>query len=335
MTKPIGNIRVGAPASIYGSQSVSEPILRWVDDPVAFVQRRQELSATPQPNNPILTRAQDAHVSDGGSKVGTAVAGGAATLTALLGSTGCGTEGTLAVTAIALAWGLLTVGAWGGILLGLNKIAGMLAGEAVGSDNVGKFIKKGDWQSIEKALLDEYGDPKELTKIQGAVLKASDKIPPYMQPWMYKAVAVANGDSDHVAAALDGLLASDLGKDMILHTLMNIVQAYLKKPNKDAEASTFVARAVVNFEWQYPGHVRDTLLANAVALSHYWQDSVILIGTLATRVRIGNTMTNAYLIGALRHLRDKPFCNEVFHRHLPPFLVGVDGVKPYWEKNGQ
>jgi hypothetical protein len=327
MTKPTWNIRFDAPASVAASPAVSTPVQHLPgDDNTAFVSESHQLPGMLEPNNPVLTRTNE---SSGRSLPGAAVTGGAV-LTSLLSALGCTGQGDVAIAAIGLGWGLATVAAWGGILLGLNKLAGWLEGEPVGADNIKKFIKKGDWNVIEKALLDEGREPKELAGMQEAVLEASDRIPHYMLPWMYKAVALANDDAAHVAKALDGLLASNIEKSLVLHALTGIVQARMRKPNE--EIDTFVARAVMNFEWRHPGYVRDTLLANAVALSHYWRDSLILIGTLSTRIKIGHTSSNAYLIGALKHLRDKPFADDVFQHYLPPFLVDIDGVQPYWDK---
>ena len=327
MIKPTAKMPFDAAASNFGSPLASTPVHLQRDD-AAMERGDQRLPEITEASNSLLIRTDASERRGYRPSVATVVTGGAAVLASTMSSLGCAGQGDIAIGAIVLGWGLATVGAWGGILLGLNWVAGWIEDHRVTPAGIQERIDEGEWYRIENALLDVNRDPKDIASMQATLLESSEKIPLEWQTSIYKAIAIANGDPELAIKGIDHLLDAAVARGYILNALMGIVEAYEQKPHE--YIGICVARALINFEWRHKGGIPDHLFARAVALTQYWEDVVIIIGILATRIKLGHVQTNAHLYSAIQHLLKKPFGLEVYHNQLPPFLVDIDGIDPYW-----
>lgn len=320
MTKCTNNIRFDAAASVPAALPASSPIQDLPDETVAEVHQDKQLARMAEPNNPVLTRS---YTEVRRSLPGAAVTG-SAILTSILGTLGCTGRDDVAVAAIGLGWGLATVGVWGGILLGLNWLAGWHERRSVSHENMQKHIKRGNWQLIENALLDEGRIPPDIAGMQLAVLESRSKIPIFWQAHIYKAIAIANGDPQLSARAIECLLRSPISSETVFNMLRSILYVYEKKPHKFV--GTHVAKAIIKFEMEHHRSIPDFMLARAVELTEDSKDIVYLFGILSTRIRLGISDTNIPLMWAIRSLLQKPIGFEMYQNELLPFLVDIDGV---------
>jgi hypothetical protein len=357
MPKSTTNIHFDAVVSIPRSSPVSLPADESADGAAAFVQPDPRISRIVEPNNPLLTRACDTRVDEKGSSAGTAVAGGVAFVTTLMGTVGCAGQDGLAIGAIALALGLAAAGAWFGTLLRLDRLAGWLGGDgdlttiqgalpdesrdprqladiqaavfdacdSVSGENIGTHIEKSDWEGIREALLDEGRDPKELACIQARVLDAFGKIPAHVRTRICKAVAMANGDPTHAVTAIDRILRTNKQLEDIMLTLADIMLAYRERPNEIA--GTYIAKVLIHIELKKKQSVKDPMLALAVALTSDPEVCKILVALLAIRVKLGLAQTDEDLKNAIEWLRQKTFGGQdVCESSRLPLLVVIQGV---------
>lgn len=340
MIKRIATRPFDVAAPLPGSKSVSSPDLQAGDDTGVFEQPVYRLSKTAGCNNPVLTRTDISSCDDAGASAQSVGIRGAAAFMGFMSSLGCAGQGDVEISIIALAWGLLTAGAFFGIPLGLNKLAGWMQRRKVVSDPAPSCADKGDeqlststfshiidegnWYLIERMLLNKDMDPSEIATMQKSLLKSSGRIPRHVQPRIYKAIVMADRDSSHAITAIDKLVEMGVHQEQVQFALADIMLAYEKMPNENV--GDHIARVLIEYEVDHRRGVPDPILAHAVALTSDWEDCVWLVGILAIRMQFGYTQTSAHLDSAIGYLRLKPFGPDVYQRSLPPFLVGIKSV---------